>query len=66
MFIWYLYESLSKFFKSKLLNAEEWVSGECKGTLGELLIRCNNVLYIRLAPDNWHKFTLLIYKSFNF
>ncbi|KAL4438450.1 hypothetical protein ABPG74_009489 [Tetrahymena malaccensis] len=34
-----------------LLNAEEWVKGENKGTLGEILIRCNNVLYIR-GVDN--------------
>jgi len=33
------------------LNAEEWVKGECKGNLGEILIRCNNVLYLREAPE---------------
>mmetsp|Transcript_44335 Transcript_44335/g.51258 ORF Transcript_44335/g.51258 Transcript_44335/m.51258 type:complete len:85 (+) Transcript_44335:45-299(+) len=35
----------------QLLNAEEWVDGEYQGSLGEILIRCNNVLYIRRAPD---------------
>lgn len=31
----------------KLANAEEIVNGEKKGELGEILIRCNNILYIR-------------------
>lgn len=30
-----------------MLNTEEWVDGKSRGTLGEVLIRCNNVLYIR-------------------
>ena len=34
-------------FTSKMLNTEEWVDGVNKGTLGEVLVRCNNVLYIR-------------------
>jgi len=33
------------------LNTEEWNDGECKGALGEVLIRCNNVLYIRESPE---------------
>ena len=28
-------------------DAEEYVDGECAGKLGEILIRCNNVMYIR-------------------
>lgn len=31
----------------QLANAQEWLQGECAGNLGEILIRCNNVLYIR-------------------
>jgi hypothetical protein len=31
----------------QLTNAEEVVNGESKGELGEILIRCNNILYIR-------------------
>lgn len=31
----------------QLENAEEWVDGAMDGVLGEILIRCNNVLYIR-------------------
>ncbi len=36
----------------QLLNAEEWFKGDYKGNLGEILIRCNNVLYLREAPDD--------------
>ena len=31
----------------QLANAEEYVHGELVRNLGEVLIRCNNVLYIR-------------------
>jgi hypothetical protein len=31
----------------QLANTEEYVDGNCTGNLGEVLIRCNNVLYIR-------------------
>lgn len=31
----------------QLTNAEEVVAGESRGELGEILIRCNNILYIR-------------------
>jgi len=39
--------SSDKYMNVQLLNTEEWFKGECKGVLGEILIRCNNVLYIR-------------------
>ena len=32
-----------------LHNTEEWIDGECRGNIGESLIRCNNVLYVRDA-----------------
>nr|XP_048716522.1 small nuclear ribonucleoprotein F-like [Caretta caretta] len=31
----------------QLANTEEYVDGALSGHLGEVLIRCNNVLYIR-------------------
>ena len=31
----------------QLAGAEEWIGGRMLGNLGEVLIRCNNVLYIR-------------------
>lgn len=43
----------------KLTSCEEWGYEEaegqreikCKGQLGDVLIRCNNVLYIRMADN---------------
>ena len=43
--------SSDKYMNLQLLNTEEWQNGEFKGILGEILIRCNNVLYIRECPD---------------
>ena len=36
-----------------LLKTEEYIDGELAGYLGEVLIRCNNVLYVKAAeqPD---------------
>ena len=36
----------------QLANTEEFVDGELAGNLGEVLIRCNNVLYVREAEIN--------------
>jgi len=33
----------------QLHNTEEWVDGEMRGNIGESLVRCNNVLYVRDA-----------------
>ncbi len=33
--------------KLQLANTEEYIDGALTGNLGEALIRCNNVLYIR-------------------
>ncbi|XP_063711260.1 small nuclear ribonucleoprotein F-like [Symsagittifera roscoffensis] len=35
----------------QLDQTEEWIDGNCAGALGEVLIRCNNILYIRGAED---------------
>jgi small nuclear ribonucleoprotein (snRNP)-like protein len=35
-----------------MLSTEEWVDGVNRGTLGEVLVRCNNVLYIRQCQDD--------------
>ncbi|KAA0154104.1 hypothetical protein FNF27_04296 [Cafeteria roenbergensis] len=42
-------ESVDQYFNVQLLETEEWVGGVKEGDLGEVLIRCNNVLYIREA-----------------
>ena len=31
----------------QLANTEEFIDGEHAGNLGEILVRCNNVLYVR-------------------
>jgi len=35
----------------QLANTEEYIDSNFKGNLGEVLIRCNNVLYIRGVPE---------------
>lgn len=36
----------------QLADTEEYVDGQLAGNLGEVLIRCNNVLYISAAPSS--------------
>lgn len=35
----------------QLASTEEYIDGQLTGNLGEVLIRCNNVLYLRGAPE---------------
>jgi small nuclear ribonucleoprotein F len=35
----------------QLADTEEFIDGQLSGNLGEVLIRCNNVLYISAAPS---------------
>lgn len=42
--------SVDAYMNLQLANCEEYVDGELAGNLGEVLIRCNNVMYIREAP----------------
>ena len=35
----------------QLANTEEFVGGTCSGNLGETLVRCNNVLFVRGAEE---------------
>ena len=37
--------------RAQLASTEEWIDGQFSGQLGEVLIRCNNVLYIRGVPE---------------
>lgn len=39
--------SVDGYMNLQLANTEEYVEGNNTGTLGEVLVRCNNVLYIR-------------------
>ncbi len=43
--------STDAYMNLQLANTEEYVDGNFTGMLGEVLIRCNNVLYIRGVPD---------------
>ncbi|EIN10678.1 small nuclear ribonucleo protein SmF, partial [Punctularia strigosozonata HHB-11173 SS5] len=42
--------STDGYMNLQLANTEEIQDGVSNGTLGEVFIRCNNVLYIREAP----------------
>eukprot|EP00439_Symbiodinium_sp_Y106_P085701 s914_g29.t1 len=44
-------KSIDPYMNLQLLNTEEWVDGSFRGNLGEVFIRCNNVLYIRGMAD---------------
>ena len=39
--------STDGYMNLQLANTEEYIDGSCTGSLGEVLVRCNNVLYIR-------------------
>lgn len=39
--------SVDGYMNLQLANTEEFIDGNCTGNLGEILIRCNNVLYIK-------------------
>lgn len=43
-------ESADAYMNMLLTNTEEYIDGQCAGELGEVLIRCNNVLYVVAAP----------------
>ena len=41
--------SSDAYMNLQLTNTEEFIDGQFAGKLGEVLIRCNNVLYIKAA-----------------
>ncbi|KAJ8570565.1 hypothetical protein K7X08_037537 [Anisodus acutangulus] len=43
--------SVDSYMNLQLANAEEYIDGVSSGSLGEILIRCNNVLYLRAYFD---------------
>mmetsp|Transcript_19324 Transcript_19324/g.28164 ORF Transcript_19324/g.28164 Transcript_19324/m.28164 type:complete len:92 (-) Transcript_19324:217-492(-) len=43
--------SSDAYMNLQLLKTEEYINGQFAGKLGEVLIRCNNVLYIRAAVN---------------
>uniref|UniRef100_A0A1L8DGV7 Sm protein F n=1 Tax=Nyssomyia neivai TaxID=330878 RepID=A0A1L8DGV7_9DIPT len=44
--------SVDSYMNLQLANTEEHIDGQNTGNLGEVLIRCNNVLYIRGIEDD--------------
>ncbi|KAL6041753.1 Sm protein F [Balamuthia mandrillaris] len=43
--------SIDNYMNLQLANTEEWQDGVLQGNLGEVLIRCNNVLYVRAVTE---------------
>ncbi|KAA0066721.1 putative small nuclear ribonucleoprotein F [Cucumis melo var. makuwa] len=43
---------ISTTLQMQLANTEEYIDGQFTGSLGEILIRCNNVLYLRGVPED--------------
>ncbi|XP_055844336.1 small nuclear ribonucleoprotein F [Episyrphus balteatus] len=44
--------SVDGYMNMQLANTEEHIDGQVTGNLGEVLIRCNNVLYIKGMDDD--------------
>lgn len=43
--------SIDSYMNIQLSNAEEYIKNNFSGALGQVLIRCNNVLWIRPAGE---------------
>ncbi|KAL2918720.1 hypothetical protein HK105_201554 [Polyrhizophydium stewartii] len=43
--------SVDSYMNMQLANTEEYIDGVSQGVLGEVLIRCNNILYVRRLED---------------
>ena len=41
-----------QYMNLQLANTEEYIDGSLTGNLGEVLVRCNNILYIRSAEED--------------
>lgn len=44
--------SVDSYMNLQLASTEEFIDGQSVGELGEVLIRCNNVLYMRGVPED--------------
>ncbi|GAB4821167.1 hypothetical protein N2152v2_008213 [Parachlorella kessleri] len=43
--------STDAYMNLQLASTEEYIDGQFTGSLGEVLIRCNNVMYLRGVPE---------------
>lgn len=46
-------KSFDRYMNVQLTGSEEVIEGDKKGELGEILIRCNNILYIREISEDF-------------
>ncbi|KAJ3210052.1 hypothetical protein HDU67_005689 [Dinochytrium kinnereticum] len=44
--------SVDSYMNIQLTNTEEFIDGASTGSLGEVLIRCNNILYVRQLTED--------------
>ena len=44
--------STDAYMNLQLASTEEFVDGECQGALGEVLIRCNNVMWLKASDED--------------
>ena len=44
--------SVDSYMNLQLASTEEWINDKFAGNLGEVLIRCNNVLYVRAQGED--------------
>jgi len=44
--------AVDSYMNLQLASCEEWIDAAFSGNLGEVLIRCNNVLYVRGVPED--------------
>ena len=44
--------SVDGYMHIQLAKAKEYIDGSCIGNLGDVLVRCNNVLYIRGVQED--------------
>ncbi|KAL0212546.1 hypothetical protein RCL1_006172 [Eukaryota sp. TZLM3-RCL] len=43
--------STDRYMNLQLASTEEFIDGVRKGNIGEILVRCNNVLYVRAMDE---------------
>ncbi|KAJ3186204.1 hypothetical protein HDU85_007644 [Gaertneriomyces sp. JEL0708] len=47
--------SVDSYMNMQLANTEEFIDGTSTGVLGEVLVRCNNILYVRRLEEEGDK-----------
>ncbi|XP_048537210.1 probable small nuclear ribonucleoprotein F [Triticum urartu] len=44
--------SVDSYMNLQLADTEEYIDGQFSGNLGDILVRCNNVMYMRGVPED--------------